>query len=154
MNAPDSIEAARTLAESGDTPPTQAGLRRAVSTAYYAMFHTLAASTADLFIGTERNSAWHRAYRALEHGRARSACLQGQTMREFPADIRDFAEASVVLQKARQQADYALGMDAYQESDVLGYIAAAERAISRFEQADVAAKRGFVAHVLFRQRAS
>ena len=154
MNAPDLIEAARTLAESDDAPPTQAGLRRAVSTAYYAMFHTLAASAADLFIGPTRSAAWHQAYRALEHGRARSACLQGQTMREFPADIRDFAEAFVVLQKARQQADYALDMDAYQESDVLGYIAAAERAISRFKQADVAARRGFAAHVLFRQWAS
>ena len=154
MNPHDLIEAARALAKSGGAPPTQARLRRAVSTAYYAMFHCLAASAADLFIGTVRSPAWHRAYRALEHGRARSACLQGQVMREFPAEIRDFAEAFVVLQKARQQADYAVDMDAHQKSDVLGYIAAAELAISRFEQADVDAKRGFAAHVLFRQRTS
>ena len=152
MNAPDLIEAARTLAESGDAPPTQAGLRRAISTAYYAMFHTLAASAADLFIGPTRSAAWHQAYRALEHGRARSACRQGQTMREYPAEIRDFAEAFVELQKARQEADYALDTDDYRKSDVLGRIASAEQIISRFEQADVAAKRGFAAHVLFRQR--
>ena len=122
----------------------------AVSTAYYAMFHCLAASAADLFIGTVRSPAWHRTYRALEHRQARSACLQGKIMREFPAEIRDFAEAFVALQKARQEADYALNTDTYQDSDVLGYIASAERA--RFEQA--VARRGFVAHVLFRQRAS
>ena len=148
------MEAARILAESGPAPPTQARLRRAVSTAYYAMFHCLAASAADLFIGTVRNPAWHRVYRAPEHGRVRSACLQGRMMREFPAEIRDFAETFVALQKARQEADYALDTDTYQDSDVLGYIASAERTISRFELADVAVRRGFVAHVLFRQRSS
>ena len=152
MNSPDLIEAARALSESGRAPPTQARLRRAVSTAYYAMFHTLAASAADLFIGTVRSPAWHRAYRALEHGRAKSACRQGQTMREFPVEVRDFARAFVVLQIKRQQADYALDTVAYRKSDVLGYIGSAELAIRRFEQADVEAKRGFAAHVLFRQR--
>ena len=73
-------------------------------------------------------------------------------MRGLPPDIRDFAETFVALQRARQEADYALDTNTYQDSDVLGYISSAERAISRFEQADVAAKRGFVAHVLFRQR--
>ena len=154
MNSPDLIEAARALAESGGAPPTQARLRRAVSTAYYAMFHALAASVADLFIGTERSPAWHRAYRALEHGRARSACQQGRAMREFPAEVRDFAEAFVALQKARQQADYALDTDVYEESDVLAYIASAERVIGEFEQADIEARRSFAAHVLFRQRPS
>ena len=146
------MEVALALAESGHAPPIQARLRRAVSTAYYAMFHCLAACAADLFIGRVRSPAWHRTYRAMEHGRARSACRQAQTMPEFPAEIRDFADAFVVLQIERQQADYALDMDAYRKSDVLRRIASAERAISRFEQADVEAKRGFAAHVLFRQR--
>ena len=77
---------------------------------------------------------------------------QGQVMREFPAEIRYFAKVFVELQVERQQADYALDAPAYEKSDVLGYIATAERAISRFEQADVEARRGFAAHVLFRQR--
>lgn len=58
-----------------------------------------------------------------------------------------------MLQTERQQADYALDTDAYQKSDVLGHIASAELAIRHFEQADIAARRGFAAHVLFRQRA-
>ena len=73
-------------------------------------------------------------------------------MRHFPAEIRDFAETFVALQRGPAKADYALDTDTYQNSDVLGYIGSAERAISRFEQADVAVKRGFVAHALFRQR--
>ena len=152
MTPRDLMEAARALAESGHTPPTQARLRRAASTAYYAMFHCLAASAADLFIGTERSPAWHRTYRALEHGRARSACRQAQTMPELPVEIRDFTKAFVELQMARQEADYALDTAPYRTSDVLGYIVSAERAISRFEQAAAEARRAFAAHMLFRQR--
>ena len=73
-------------------------------------------------------------------------------MREFPAEIRNFADVFVVLQIERQKADYSLDTEAYDKSDVLRRVASAEQAISRFEQADVDAKRGFAAHVLFRQR--
>ena len=152
MSSPGLIDAARTLAESGRGRPTQARLRRAESTAYYALFHTLAASAANLFIGKRRNPAWHRAYRALEHGRAKSACRQAQNMREFPAGIRNFAAVFVVSQIERQKADYALDADAYRKSDVLGHIISIELAISRFERADIEARRSFAAHVLFKQR--
>ena len=154
MNARDLMVAARVLTESGRENPSQARLRRAVSTVYYAMFHCLAAMAADLLIGPTRSSAWHRAYRALEHGKAKGACRQEQAMREFPAEIRNFAKSFVVLQVERQKADYALDTEAYRTSDVLEYIASAERAIDQFEQADAAAKRAFAAHVLFRQRSS
>ena len=154
MKPLDLIEAARILTESGSDRLTQARLRRAVSTAYYAMFHCLAAAVADLFIGPQRSPAWHRVYRALEHGKVRSACREVRTMREFPTEIRNFAGEFVVLQKARQQADYALDTDAYQKSGVLGYIVSAEIAIAGLEGADIGAKRRFAAHALFRQRPS
>ena len=117
------------------------------------MFHALAASAADLFIGRRRSPAWHRAYRALEHGRAKVACRQARTGRDFPADIRHFAHVFVVLQVAREKADYALDTGAYRKSDALEYIDSAERAIRQHMQVDVEARRGFAAHVLFRQRA-
>ena len=50
----------------------QASLRRAISTAYYAVFHSLARIAADLIVGTDRNEAWHQAHRALEHGSAKT----------------------------------------------------------------------------------
>ena len=154
MRPPDLIEAARVLAESAPGDPTQARLRRAVSTAYYAVFHCLAATAADLFIGRQRTPAWHRVYCALEHGRVRNACREVRAMREFPMEIRNFAKTFVELQIARQQADYALDPDpeAYTKSDVLVYIASAEWAIGELDQADVGARRGFAAHALFRQR--
>ena len=95
---------------------------------------------------------WHGAYRALEHGRARSACRQAQNMPEFPAGIRNFADVFVVSQVERQKADYALDADAYLKSDVLEHIVAAELAFSWFERTHIEARRSFVAHVLFRQR--
>ncbi|MDE2841766.1 MAG: hypothetical protein OXN21_00135 [Chloroflexota bacterium] len=53
--------------------PTEEDLRRAISTAYYAMFHALAASNADLTDGpmTQANrDKWTGTYRSLRHARA------------------------------------------------------------------------------------
>ncbi len=142
------MEAARALAER----PTQERLRRAISTAYYAMFHTLAATVADLLAGGARRPAWHRVHRSLEHGRARNACRQGRAMGEFPADIREFARVFVVSQTERQQADYALDGKDYEASVVLEHIVSVEQAIARFEHVDADSRRNFVLHVLFKQR--
>ena len=73
MKAHDLIATARSLTGLDPRKPTQANLRRAVSTAYYAVFHLLARTAADLLIGRTHNSAWHLAYRALEHGNAKNA---------------------------------------------------------------------------------
>ena len=152
MNPRDLMETARRLAESGATQPTQADLRRAVSTAYYALFHCLAAAAADLLTGAGPGSPeWHQVYRALEHGKARGACQQHGALRAFPVAIRRFAEAFVELQKARQQADYA-HEGQYSKLRVLAMIDAVEDAIVQFEQADARHRRSFAVHVLFKRR--
>ena len=168
LNSRDLIETARGLAEEpsagareGGAPsheerprqPTQAELRRAVSTAYYAVFHCLAGVAANVLIGTSRSPAWHQVYRALEHGRARNACLHKQAMKRFPPEIQDFADVFVDLQKARHQADYA-PEGQYDEQGVLKTIDMAGNAIARFEQVDVRNRLEFAAHVLFPQRPS
>jgi len=90
----DFLKVARCLVESSTGRPAQAHLRRAVSTIYYAMFHTLARCCANLFIGGKgadrSNPAWHQVYRALEHGTAKSACSHGK-VNKFPKDIQEFA---------------------------------------------------------------
>ena len=151
MNARDLIATARGLAEISRRRPSQANLRRAVSTAYYAVFHCLAGAAADLLVGRRRSPAWHRVYRALEHGRARTACERKQEMAGFPPEIRDFANTFAALQDARHQADYALE-GRYDKLDVLAIIDRAEKAVVQLEQADVQHRRGFAAHVLFRRR--
>ena len=153
MNSHDLIETARGLTELSPRRPTQANLRRAVSTAYYAVFHGLAGAAADLLIGKKSRGrpAWHQVYRALEHTSARSACRNMRVMRGFPLEIQGFADTFVALQKARQRADYALD-GRYYKLDVLAEIDAAETAIARLEGAEDQHRRSFAAHVLFKRR--
>ena len=58
------------------------------------------------------------------------------------------------VQRARQQADYALDSSTFYKSDVLVDIASAESAIEQFQQVDVDTRREFAAQVLFRERAT
>ena len=152
MNPHDLMETARRLTESGTPQPTQADLRRAVSTAYYALFHCLAGAAADLLTGSSRRGPeWHQVYRALEHGKARSACQRQGAMRTFPMEVRTFGDTFIDLQKARQQADYAHEGE-YSKPDVLDMISTVEDVINEFEQADNRHRRSFVVHVLFKRR--
>ena len=138
MKPLDLMEAARGLTELSPRRPSQANLRRAVSTAYYAMFHFLTACAANSLIGRTRDSAWHQTYRALEHGKARRTCENQRAMAAFPPEVRKFADTFAALQKARQQADYALD-GRYEKGDVCATIDIAEGTIAGFEQADAGA---------------
>ena len=151
MNSRDLIETARSLAKISPRRPSQANLRRAVSTAYYAVFHCLAATVADTLMGKGRNEAWHQAYRALEHASAKKACRNMRALRAFPPEVQDFAETFVALQESRHQADYALDVR-YHKPDVLAGIDAAETAIAWLEGVDIRHRRRFAAHVLFKRR--
>ena len=148
MNPRDAIATARRLTQSG---ASQADLRRAVSTAYYALFHCLAGTAADLLTGSHRDPEWHQIYRALEHGKVRSACRQQEAMRAFPTEIRIFAKKFAALQDARHWADYAHD-GRYSEAGVLALVEAAAGAIDRFEQASARQRRRFAIHVLFKRR--
>ena len=151
MNPRDLIETARGLTELSPRRPTQANLRRAVSTAYYAVFHCLAGAIADMLMGKGRNEAWHQVYRALEHASARNACRNMEVVRGFPPGIQGFADRFVVLQEARHRADYALD-GRYYKLEVIELIDLAETAIALLEEADARHRRSFAAHVLFKRR--
>ena len=92
----DLLDTARDLiVVTGGRKPRQSNLHRATSTAYYAMFHTLARSVADLMIGSSgakrrSNGAWKQAYRALDHGVVKSTCKDNpeNTRQIPPADLR------------------------------------------------------------------
>ena len=157
MNSLDLIETAYGLATL--TPQrlgqAEANFRRAVSTAYNAMFHCLAVDAANLIIGKKRSPYWHRVHRALEHGMVKTAWRNKEAMAEFPPEIYSFVKRIVVLQKLRERADYALDDnpgDPYYETRVLVLIDSADLAIKQFEQADVQHRRDFIAYVLFKAR--
>ena len=88
--------------------PTHEHIRRAVSNAYYAMFHALAESNATALVGPPSNPttapAWTRIYRGLDHTAARSALQSNRQYFSMPA--QRFTRAFVDLQQHRHSADY------------------------------------------------
>ena len=153
----DLIATAKELVVSGRGRPRNSNLRRAVSTAYYALFHCLAADCADLLVGgrgaNRSDSAWRQTYRALEHGTARSQCEKREIDR-FPSGIQDFANIFVRAQPRRHAADYdPRPHRRLKKSEVEQDIRAAEYAIRRLRQSPVRDRRAFAIYVLLRYRA-
>ena len=110
MQPEDFISLARYMLCQEGGKPSNASLRRSLSTVYYAMFHTLAKTGADLLIG-ELNTpcseqAWRRVYRGLDHGRAKLACRNQNIMSKFPSSIQEFGSFFVEMQEVRHSADY------------------------------------------------
>ncbi len=135
--------------------PRQTNLRRAVSAAYYAMFHCLASCCADIRVGgagADRSEpAWRQAYRALEQGAARQRCNHRQFIRRFPAGVQDFAAKFVGMQQKRHTADYAPD-GTFAKIDVLRDITAAAETIRQFQRVPVKDRRAFAVYVLLSVR--
>ena len=160
MNSDDLLSVAEGLARgalgSGRGRPRQVELRRAVSTAYYALFHTLAHCCADTLIGATRSEnrsqpAWRQTYRALNHAQARGRCNNTEMMDRFPADIQDFGEKFVHMQLQRHDADYDPEAT-FTRDIVLQLIDEVSRVIALFNEADNKDRRAFAAYVMFRIR--
>ena len=160
MNPSHLIEIARGLASGiigdGQGRPRQADLRRALSAAYYAMFHTLARCCADTLVGatpaSRSRSAWIQTYRALEHGHAKNQCVRSAKMDRFPQGVRDFSEGFVKMQRLRHISDYAPDTN-FSRSDVLQMVNDAESDISGFVAVPAQDRRAFSVYVLLRIRA-
>ena len=151
------VAAARDMASMGRGRPRQANLCRAVSTAYYAMFHCMAACCANTIvggIGADRSyPAWLQTYRALEHGTARSRFGNRTYILKFPPEIRSFADKFLEMQEKRHKADYDPTVT-FPRLDVLSDIGAVERAISDFNQAPIKDRRALAVFVLLNLRAN
>ncbi len=155
MEAGNFVKTARALLPAKPGRPRNTDLRRAVSTAYYAMFHCLARSCADALIGgsgtVRKTDAWIRTYRALDHNAARRRCRDAKGIGRFSENTRLFAEAFAQIQNQRHLADYA--PDAvFRKSEVVQRIIEAEDAINIFQKESMAKRRAFAAYVLFKSR--
>ena len=155
MQPEDLLELARHIVEHRRRKPSQVSLRRALSTAYYALFHALAQNGADELVGkTARlrgSEAWQMAYRGIEHGRANSVFRNGSFMAQFSPAIREFGRIFVVMQTDRQLADYH-PHKRFTKYFVLKRIDNAERMIARFQAAKAADRRALSARILFKTR--
>jgi uncharacterized protein (UPF0332 family) len=147
------IVAARKLAHASTQKPRQADLKRAISTAYYALFHAMAKNTADLLVGVGPNrpdKAWTQTYRALQHGDAKSACVQVRKL-GFPTTIVACADAFVALQETRHSADYDPDYRVFRD-DALRAIKFAEDAIRDLKAAPRKDRKAFAVLLLLKKR--
>ena len=155
VNPHDLIRIARQLASGAAGGnrgrPRQAELRRAVSSAYYALFHALAHCCANRLAGSGRGgAAWIQTYRALEHGHARNQCNDQSAMGAFPAEIQAFGRRFVFMQRQRQQADYSPSVT-YSRRWVIQAVDETENIITALENAPSSHRRAFALHVLLRR---
>ena len=157
MNPPDLIAIARQLAVGSGRPgrPRQTDLCRAISAAYYALFHTLAQCGADLIAGATRagrsQPAWEQTYRALDHGHAMNQCRNRSVMRQFPQDVQQFGNHFAEMQRYRHYADYAPATD-FDRFRVVRLVDQTHQIISQFNSVTVRDRRAFAIYVLFRTR--
>ena len=147
------IVTARKLANASSGKPRQADLRRAISTAYYALFHAFAKDAADLLVGVGPNrpdKAWSHLYRSLQHGDAKVACSAARNM-NFPAEIKRCASIFVELQEMRHDADYDPDQR-FLRSEASRAIQDSEEAIAALKAAPKRDRRAFAVQLLLRKR--
>ncbi len=122
----DLLEQANHLARWDRKRPKQASLRRAVSTAYYAVFHLLV---------SEAVANWklvrHRPQlaRTIEHRRIRTVCAKGKCP---DGDLQAVADAFLELQQARYLADYDYSAS-FTRTKALSYVQTAKEAFERWQ---------------------
>lgn len=117
----DLLKQARHLATRERRKPKQASLRRAVSAAYYALFHVIGEEVTGALVGTSRDGATtsmrNGVQRGLEHGPLRRVAERvgqnrslppdlGVATVHFPPEIIESHEEAAEVQQERHDADY------------------------------------------------
>jgi uncharacterized protein (UPF0332 family) len=141
--AGDLLSQAASLATQERGKPKQASLRRAVSTAYYALFHfmTDAACKHLLGAGSAQRPIRELAARAFVHGKMQSLCKEFTKpiptsellkpfwqMYQIPAcvDMAELASIFCSLQRERHEADYNVGRRITREDAKVACLSAKE----------------------------
>ena len=138
--------------------PRETDLRRAVSTAYYAMFHILCDNIANMLVGgtgTDRSDkAWKQVYRALNHADAKRKCkriYQPNKTYGFPDELKVFAAQFHDMQEARHNADYNPDCR-LQKQDVRVSLEEVSIVIADFKNVSPKDRTAFAVWLLFNQR--
>ncbi len=146
----DLIELAEFIAKRDAGRPKQASLRRAISTAYYAVFHYLIDEVCSAQIGTQNTQRpyRHALSRAFAHTVMKQACsgFGGGTLKHsvikglprnqlgnyvVPKKIQNIAATFAELQEKRHLADYDLA-ERFKRSEVLTMIDQAKSHVEKF----------------------
>lgn len=166
LNADHLIEQAeRLILPPAAGPPRQVDVRRAISAAYYAVFHYILTAAADEFVGKTKRATKRYAlvYRSIDHRALKDLCgeVKKQTLiakyqryappRGLGPNIQAFASALLELQEKRHAADYDPS-NRVKTSDAQLAIATARSAIRRFAAASAVRRKTFLGLLAFAPR--
>ena len=159
------------IAPVGRGASRQADLRRAISNAYYALFHAILTGVADDFVGrtSRQTPRYSLVYRSVDHASVRALCnvLTSEDYKKkrklspkyilhepaggFGADLLEVATAFTDLQEKRHLADYD-PLYRVRLSDAVLAVATARAALRRLGNANAQKRRAFLSLVAFKPR--
>jgi hypothetical protein len=137
--------------------PSQVDLRRAISAAYYGVFHFCLGAAADEFIGVGQRatSRYALVYRSIDHRALKDVCSEAKKQAPpakyapyFPAggfdpNIQAFSTAAIELQEKRHMADYN-PLTKFRTSDAKVAVGTARSAVGRFQGANIEHRKAFL----------
>lgn len=158
-------QADRLTVSPGVGAPRQADLRRAMSSAYYAIFHAVLTDAADDFVGrTQRHTPRYAlVYRSIDHRTLRGLCIDIRKAKlpdkyssheprgGFSSDLKAFATAVVDLHEKRHLADYD-PLFRVRPSEAGLVVATARTALARFTRVGRAQRKAFLSLLVFSPR--
>ncbi len=137
--------------------PRQVALRRAISAAYYGLFHFCLTEAADEFVGVTQRATNRYAlvYRSIDHKALKDLCVEAKKQTPparyahyfptggFDANVRAFSTAAIELQEKRHLADYS-PQPRFRTSDAKLAISTARSAVRRFQAAGAEHRKAFL----------
>ncbi len=158
-------QADRLITPPGGGAPRQADLRRAISNAYYSLFHAVVAQAADDFVGKTHRTIPRYAlvYRSIDHKPLRKLCeeIKKTNLRAkystysptggFGPDFIALATAVIDLQEKRHLADYD-ALFRVRMSDAVMAVATGRTALSLFRNANRTSRKAFLSLLVFSLR--
>ena len=152
MNPDDLLDIAEHLARMDPGRPKQVSLRRAISTAYYAVFHALAYLSADELVGWKSpRNAFTPVYRALDHAAARRAFERDRDGQIHGREVAEIGRIFALLQQERNAADYHPQYSSTREK-TLELIRLARKAVQSTLGLSGDTRRLLAVHLIVRQR--
>ena len=141
--------------------PEQVNLRRAISAAYYALFHAVCEVFAESVVGDgkELKRAWLQTYRSLNH---KTVCNRLMDIHDFlksdkkekqskqlnfPKSVKDIAYVFSTLKGKREEADYNPLSEKLNPMHAALQIVSAEKAINELQKLDDKHKTALAAFI-------
>ena len=149
----DLLEQAEHLARREPGRPRQVSLRRAVSAAYYAVFHALAALCANTLVGYQRPwSVYVPMYRSLDHGSIKRVQRSDPRKAFLSTDCHRVLDIAVQLQDRRHVADYDPQPGQFGRYEVLDDVARAREAVRLLASLPFDDRMRLSVHLIAKQR--